>query len=196
MSYRLIPFSEDLDLTEFYAECSRRGFENNSSQKAMFDCFKNEREWAGWLLEYQGEIIGGVCCHSFDDVMGPGSYRLLARTVCFTDRSHKPMHNVRGFVFKHQCVASQFYMPVAIAWAGTDKKFYGTSNANSVGTSRISHNIWFPKHVEQGTFYKAKDAFYRGWNQSIWGLNLDIYFEQLKKFPKWECEFPEWDPRP
>lgn len=195
MEYKLIPFNESLDLEEFYDECRQRGFENNSSQKSMFDCFKNEREWAGWLLQYRGQTIGGVCCHSFDDVMGPGSYRLLARSVCFTDKSHKTMHNLRSYICKHQSVPSQFFIPVGIQWAGRDKKFYGTSNNNTVGTSRISNNIWFPKHAEQGAFSKAKEVFYRGWNQNVWELNTEIFFDQLKKFPKWECEFPEGDPR-
>ena len=36
--YKIVSWSEDLDLTEFYAEAERRGFANNSSQKAMVDC--------------------------------------------------------------------------------------------------------------------------------------------------------------
>jgi len=41
--YKIIPWSEDLDLSNFYAEADRRGFVNNASQKAMIDCFRNER---------------------------------------------------------------------------------------------------------------------------------------------------------
>jgi len=68
MTYKLIKWTPELDLTEFYSEANRRGYENNNSQKTMFDCFLNEREWAGWMLEYNGKFIGGViiveqqCC--------------------------------------------------------------------------------------------------------------------------------------
>ncbi len=42
--YNLIPFSEDLDLQDFYAEAKRRGHVNNSSQAVMVDCFRNEQQ--------------------------------------------------------------------------------------------------------------------------------------------------------
>jgi len=43
--FNLVEWTPQLDLTEFYAEATSRGFVNNSSQKAMIDCFNNEREW-------------------------------------------------------------------------------------------------------------------------------------------------------
>lgn len=196
MSYRLIPYSENLDLSEFYAECDRRGFQNNSSQRAMFDCFRNEREWAGWLLEYNQEIVGGVCAHSFDDVMGAGSYRLLTRTVVFSDRCHRQVHSVRGFIHQHQSVASQIYIPAAIAWAGTGKRFFATSNNNQIGDQQRVNRVWFPKNAQQGTFKNAGEIHYRGWDQTVWELNLDTYYQQLRDCPKWQCEFPYYDPRP
>ena len=58
MSYRLVKYSPDLDLNDFYNESKRRGLENNASKSAMFDCFKNEKEWAGWLVEYNQRFIG------------------------------------------------------------------------------------------------------------------------------------------
>ena len=77
--YKIKRWTEDLDLTDFYAEASSKGFLNNSSQSTMIDCFNNEKEWAGWILYENDKAIGSVVSHSFDDVMGPGSYRVLAR---------------------------------------------------------------------------------------------------------------------
>ena len=48
--FNLVEWSPNLDLTQFYAEATRRGFINNASQKAMIDCFANEREWNVWIL--------------------------------------------------------------------------------------------------------------------------------------------------
>ena len=48
--YKVSKWNELLDLSDFYAEAERRGFKNNSSQTAMIDCFRNEREWEAWIL--------------------------------------------------------------------------------------------------------------------------------------------------
>ena len=41
--YKLINYSDDLDLNSFYANALKRGFVNNSSKKTMIDCFANEK---------------------------------------------------------------------------------------------------------------------------------------------------------
>ena len=54
--YKVVEWSNNLDLTNFYSEATRRGFVNNASQKAMIDCFRNEREWNAWIL-YNGDLL-------------------------------------------------------------------------------------------------------------------------------------------
>ena len=46
--YKIVPWTEDLDLTEFYVEAQHRGFVNNASQKAMIDCFRDKAMVGGW----------------------------------------------------------------------------------------------------------------------------------------------------
>jgi len=70
--HKTIEWSQDLDLTEFYSEATHRGFINNSSQKTMIDCFRNEREWNAWILYKNNRAIGSVAAHSFDDVVPGG----------------------------------------------------------------------------------------------------------------------------
>jgi hypothetical protein len=83
--HKLKEWDPSLDLTEFYSEATRRGFVNNSSQKAMIDCFRNEKEWSVWILYDNDRAIGSVAAHSFDDVMGPNSYRILTRVCTFAE---------------------------------------------------------------------------------------------------------------
>jgi hypothetical protein len=196
MTYKLIKWTPELDLTEFYSEANRRGYENNNSQKTMFDCFLNEREWAGWMLEYNGKFIGGVCIHSFDDVMGPNSYRILARTCTFTSETHKPWpHTKQTIIVEQQCCATQFFIPISIQWAGEGKRFFATSNANPMGSQQRVNNLWFPMQAELGRFSWVKEAHYRGCDQNVWELNVDEWKKSLAMYEIWPCEFPSEDPR-
>lgn len=197
MSYKLVEYTPDLDLTEFYAEAGRRGYENNSSQKAMFDCFRNEKEWAGWMLEYNGKFVGGFCIHSFNDVMGPNTYRILARTCTFTSETHKPEgHSKKSILIDQQCCAAQFFIPMCIKWAGEGKRLFATSNASPVGSQQRVNNIWFPSQEKLGRFSWVMEEHYRGCDQNVWELNIENFWKSIPVELRWECEFPGGDPRP
>lgn len=195
MTYRLVEYSPDLDLSDFYRESDKRGFKNNNSQAAMFDCFRNERSWNGWLVEYQNRYIGGVCIHSFDDVMGPNSYRIYTRACFHTDLSAKPSGYVSSHFKQLQNVGLQLFTPVSIMWAGLDKKFYGSSNSRDVGSARMVNDVWFPRLADRGIFTKVCEVDYRGHLQNIWQLNVDEYIKQIREVSHWECEFPFLDIR-
>ncbi len=40
--YKIIPWSENLNLEEFYNTAKQKGFINNSSKKNLVDCFDRE----------------------------------------------------------------------------------------------------------------------------------------------------------
>jgi hypothetical protein len=195
MSYKLVNYSPDLNLGDFYEESKKRGLENNCSQSAMFDCFRNEKKWAGWLVEYNQRFIGGVCIHSFEDVMGPDSYRIYARACFHTELSEKPTGYITDHFRKLQNVGLQLFTPVSIEWAGLDKKFYGSSNSRNVGSSRTVNDKWFPRLADMGIFTWACEVEYRGHMQNIWQLNTEEYLKQIKKVPLWNCQFPSKDLR-
>lgn len=183
--YKIIPWSEELDLTEFYKEAEHRNFLNNSSQKAMIDCFRNEREWAVWILYYNNRAVGSVAAHSFDDVMGPNSYRIAARTCVFTDLLPTNSLRTRNQIVTHQHVTSQFLIPVCISWAPLNSNLYITSNENSIGTQRLVHKIFGPAMEETGQMTKIKQVKYRGTEQTVWQLHADKFLEELGKYPRW-----------
>lgn len=195
MPYRLVEYSPTLDLSDFYQESARRGLDNNCSQSSMFDCFNNEKQWNGWLVEYQNRYIGGVCLHSFDDVMGPNSYRIYARACFHTELSQKPSGFVKSHFTQLQNIGLQLFTPVSIEWAGVNKHFYGSSNSRDVGSGKMVNDIWFPRLADRGIFTWTCEVKYRGHLQNIWKLNIEEYCNQIKKVPHWPCQFPNKDLR-
>ena len=189
MKFNLVPWSEQLDLTKFYAAAHARGFENNSSQQALIDCFRNEREKQVWILYLGQEAVGSVAAHSFDDVMGPNSYRIAARTCIFTDRLvgvYGTALRTISVITKHQNPTAQFLIPACIKWAPNDSRLYITTNENSVGTQRRVHNIFGPALERQGAMKKIKQMFYRGTDQTVWELYPDVFLNQLEQHPRWQ----------
>jgi hypothetical protein len=183
--YKVIPWSPDLNLTEFYATASARGFVNNASQKMLVDCFNNEREKQVWILYYNKIPVGSVAAHSFDE-MGPNSYRIAARTCVFTDLL--PLNTLRtaNQIVTHQHVTSQFLIPTCIEWAPKGSNLYITSNENDAGTQRLVHRIFGPAMEKSGQMKRVKELFYRGTTQTIWQLLPDRFYEELGKYSRWQ----------
>lgn len=182
--YKIIPWSESLDLSEFYRQAEEKGFVNNSSQQAMIDCFRKEREWAVWILYYNQQAVGSVAAHSFPE-MGDNAYRIAARTCVLSHLLPLTSLRTRNQIVTHQHVTSQFLIPTCIEWAPIGSKFFITSNENEVGTQKLVHNIFGPAMEATGQMKKVKDLFYRGTNQTVWELFPDRFYEQLNKHPRW-----------
>lgn len=186
--YKVIPWSPELDLTEFYSSADERGFTNNNSQKTLVDCFNNEREKQVWMLYYNNKPVGSVAAHSFDDVMGPDSYRIAARTCVFTDQLLGPYGNALrtiSVITKHQNPTAQFLIPACIEWTPPWANLYITSNENTVGTQRRVHNIFGPALERTGVMKRVKEVFYRGTEQTVWQLFPDKFYKELEKYPRW-----------
>jgi len=183
--YKIIPFSDDLDLEEFYSKAKAKGFENNSSRFWLKDCFRNETESETWILYYNDKPVGSVAAHSFPE-MGENAYRIAARTCVFTDEL--PLNNLRTVkgITTHQNATAQFLIPTCIEWAGKDKNLYITSNENEGGSQRLVHRIFFPALVKTGQAELATEMEYRGTKQSVWKINVDRFYEELEKHGKWQ----------
>lgn len=177
--YKIIPWSEDLDLTEFYAEADKRGFVNNNSQRTMVDCFRKEREWCVWILYYNDRALGSVAAHSIDE-----GYRICARTCVLTDLLPLDTLRTRNQIINHQHITAQYFMPACIEWVD-DKDMYITTHPSDVGTQRLVHTVWGPGLEKTGVLTKAFEKEYRGHVQTFWKLNTQVFLEQLEKV-KWK----------
>lgn len=183
--YKIVPFSDDLDLEEFYTKARDKGFENNSSRFWLKDCFRNERESQTWILYYNNRPVGSVAAHSFDE-MGQNAYRIAVRTCVFSDEL--PINNLRTIkgITTHQNVTAQFLIPTCIEWAGRDKRLFITSNDSEVGSQRLVHKIFFPALEKTGQVELVCEMEYRGTWQSVWQLNVNRFYEELEKHGKWQ----------
>lgn len=183
--YKLIEWTPELDLSEFYKEADRRGFVNNASQKTMVDCFRNEREFNVWILYENDSPIGSVAAHSFDDVMGPNSYRILTRVCTFAEaRPFKGLITPKRLVAEHQNLTDQFLLPKCIEWAGKEN-IYATSNASKEASQRLVHSYYFPTLEKIGIVEKVKEIYYRNTEQTVWKIDADAFEKNLAKYPRW-----------
>lgn len=183
--YKIVKWSEDLDLVDFYKEAESRGFANNSSQKTMIDCFRNEAAWQAWILYQDDKAVGSVVAHTFDNIMGPGSYRVLARTCTFgTARPHGGLITPQRLIAEHQNLTDQFLLPACISWTGVDN-IYATSNDSRVASQRLVHRHYFPTLEKIGIVEKIKEVNYRNTDQTVWKIHGDRFLENLSKYPRW-----------
>lgn len=186
--FKVVPWSLDLDLTEFYTIATQKGFENNSTQKMLVDCFSNEREKQVWILYFNDRAIGSVAAHSFNDVMGENSYRIAARTCVFTDMISGSYGNALrtvSVITKHQNPTAQFLIPACINWVPKNSRMFITSNETAVGTQKRVHNIFGPALEKQGIMQRIKDVVYRNVSQTVWEFFPDKFYQELNKYPKW-----------
>lgn len=174
--YKIIPWSEDLDLTDFYKYCASKGFENNSSQRAMVDCFRNEREWQVWILYHNDMAVGSVAAHSIDE-----GYRILARTCVLSELLPMNTLRTRNQIATHNHYTAQLFMPACIEWVGNRGDMYITSHPSQVGTQKMVHTVWGPTMEKVGVVERSFEKEYRGHVQTFWKLNKQVFLDQLEK---------------
>lgn len=184
--HKLVEWSRDLELSDFYAEASRRGFVNNSSQKTMIDCFYNEREWNAWILYDEDRAVGSVISHSFDDVMGPNTYRVLTRVCTFAEsRRDKGLITPKRLIAEHQNLTDQFLLPKCIEWVDARGRIFATSNESKEASQRLVHRHYFPTLEKIGITKEIKKVYYRNTNQTVWEVYPEKFYENLYRYPRW-----------
>jgi len=178
-------YNEKLDLSFFYAEAKKKGFENNATKKMLVDSIAKEKHWNVWILYYNCIPVGSVAAHSFDDVMGNKSYRILARTCVL---SHLlPFNSLRSVnqIIHHQNVTGQFLIPICLDWVPIDSNLYITSNANSVGSQRLVHSIWCPAMEKSRQIKFVKEINYRNTIQTVWEFFPKEFFKFYDNNMNW-----------
>jgi hypothetical protein len=186
--FKVIPWSHDLNLAEFYKIANQKGFKNNSTQKMLVESLDKEKEKQVWILYFKDRAIGSVAAHSFNDIMGENSYRICARTCIFTDMIPGTYGNsLRTYrvITENQNPTAQFFIPTCINWAPKNSRLYITSNESNVGTQSRVHRVYGPLMEKIGMMKKIKNVDYRGHNQTVWELFPDKFYEILNKYPRW-----------
>lgn len=186
--FKIIPWSPDLDLTEFYATAQKKGFLNNASKKMLVDSLLREEHWQVWMLYQNDRAVGSVAAHTFPE-MGARAYRIAARTCVFTDHLEgsygQGLRTIR-VITHHQNPTSQFLIPQCIEWAPKGSDLFITTNENAVGTQRAVHRVFGPALERKGIMERVKEITYRGSVQTVWRLNPDRFLEDLARYPRWQ----------
>lgn len=181
--FTVVKWSESLALDDFYKEAARRGFVNNSSQKAMVDCFDNEPEKQVWILYQDTKAVGSVAAHSFTP-MGPNAYRVLARTCTFgTARQNGGLITPKKLIAEHQNLTDQFLLPTCIDWAKGE--IYATSNESTAASQRLVHRHYFPTLAKLGIVERVCEMNYRSTDQTVWRIYPDKFLANLERYPRW-----------
>jgi hypothetical protein len=184
--HKVVEWSTNLDLTEFYKNALKWNFVNNTSQRVMIDCFNNERLKNFWVLYKHDTPIGFVGAHSFDDVMGPGSYRIMTRCCVIPEfNENQGLRTVKSFVNEHQHYSDQFFYEPCINWTGVDN-VYATSNPSKDATQRIVNDIYFPTLEKIGLVSRIKNVFYRGLEQTVWKIHTKEMLADINRYPRWQ----------
>jgi len=179
-------WNPDLDLSFFYKECKKRGHINNSSKKQMIDCFKNEKHWNVWILYHYNTPIGSVAAHSFDDVMGENSYRILTRTCALS--KYAPITGLltkNKMILEHQHFTAQFFLETCVKWCKSDR-LYSTSNYSDCASQKIVNRLYFPTLAKKNLVEFVKTQNYRGLPQNIWKINHEAFLADLNRYPRWK----------
>lgn len=182
--YSIIPFSEDLDLSDFYKRAEEKGYSNNINQYWINDCFNNEKESQTWILFYENKAVGTVAAHTFPE-LGERAYRIAVRTCVLSDEISTPSLRTRNQIITHQHVTGQILIPTCIEWAGRNNNLYITSNNLEAGSQRLVHKIYFPAMEKTGQVEHCGEMQYRGTVQTIWKLNVNRFYEILNKNKRW-----------
>jgi hypothetical protein len=183
--FKIVNWNSNLDLEDFYSRAIEKGFVNNSSQKRMIDCFRNEKEWSAWILYKNERAIGSVASHSFDRIMGPNSFRVLARTCILEGVRSNGLMVAKTAIKQHQNMTDQFLLPACLNWINNRGRVFATSNSNDEGSQRLVHNYYFPILEEIGIVSKIKEVYYRYTHQTVWEIHVDRFYENLNKYPRW-----------
>lgn len=184
--FKMVEWSPDLDLSEFYNKALERGFHNNASQKTMIECFRNEPEWNAWILYDNDAPVGSVAAHSFDDVMGKNTYRILTRVCSFGEaRHHHGLVSPRTLIAQHQNFNDQFFLPQCLEWVNGRGRVFATSNNSAQASQRLVHKHYFPTLQKLGIVTRIKDVHYRHTDQTVWEIHPEEFYINLNKYPRW-----------
>ena len=186
MTFKLVEYSDELDLKEFYQNALNEGAMNNTSKQVMVDCFKHENFFKGFVLYQDDKPVGFSACHSFD-LMGEQCYRICARNyVSGKYRNLSSLSSVREIMEQHQNTTAQFFIPKFLEVLGDKCKMFITTNRSFVAKQRAVHSIYMPTLVKIGLAEKvAEDVEYRGHDQTIWLVDAIKLVKDLDNYPRW-----------
>lgn len=173
--YEIKEWNEQIDLSEFYAEASRRGFHNNDSYESMIKPFEDVEDTKILILHYNGKAVGSSISHPFLD-----GYRIFARLCVFTDLTpFSRCGTVKAFK-EHQHVTPRFFLP---EHAKLDAPLYFTTHPEDTAKMQSMHRVVTKWLSDCGVIEWFRSKEYRGCIQSVWKVHTQKWLNDMNKYP-------------
>jgi hypothetical protein len=182
--YKIIEYSDDLELDEFYQLAYQKGYYNNANKFVLVDTFKHIDKWKTWFLFYNDRAVGSVTAHSLEElgILGD-AYRIAARTCILADLIDQPKNlRTENIIFtQHQHLTAQILIPTCIEWAGRNKDLYISTTENDEGKQKAVHRKYCPSLRKSGVLDDPIELEYRLSIQYFWKINVDVFYSQLSQ---------------
>lgn len=180
--YSVKKYNPMMDLTDFYEEAAKRGFENNANPTVMAESFNHLDASSVWILYWNDTAMGSVVCHSLEETPLGDAYRIGARTCLLTGISPNNRLHTRNQIKTHQGPAPQVLLPVCMEWAGFDKDLYISSNDSPIATQQHVHRFYCPLLRSVGILEDPVEIDYRNEFQYFWKVNTQEFYKQLEEY--------------
>mgnify|MGYP006298223287 CR=1 FL=1 len=183
--FKMIPWDQSIDLSDFYKKAEKYGYVNNASQHMLIDCFNNESKFQAWILYKDDVAVGSTVGHSLPE-LGQNAYRICSRICAFPEANPiKGLMTKNKILYQHQNFISQFFFPIGIEWAGFDSDLYMSTHPSEVGSQQLMHRTFCPTFEKMGVLSKECDIEYRGHLQTFWKINPYVLMDQLNLYQRW-----------
>lgn len=181
--YKILEFSDNLVLDDFYKLAHAKGYNNNTSKEVLYDTFAHCERFQTWILYYNESAVASVSAHSLEElgILGE-AYRIAARTCVLADLTERPKNlRTENTIFtQHQHLTAQVLIPLCIEWAGRDKDLYISTNENDTGKQKAVHKKYCPSLLKSGVLEEPIELEYRLSIQCFWKMNVDVFYNQLR----------------
>jgi hypothetical protein len=173
--FKVVNWTPDLDITDFYDEAKKRGYHNNDSYESMIKPFEDLEDTKILILYYDNKTVGCSISHPFLD-----GYRIFTRLCVFTDLTpFRRCGTVKAFK-EHQHVTPRFFLP---EHAKLNAPLYFTTHPEDTAKMQSMHKLVTSWLSQCEVIEHYDNIEYRGSTQSVWKVNTEKWLDDMNKYP-------------
>lgn len=167
-SIQVKQLSPDIDLTNFFYEANKLGYEDNNSYDRLHGQV--------FVLLKTGVAKGMCIVHEFQD-----GYRILSRTCILPSFYEQSSIITQADIKRYQFPFQKWLMAACVEYC-KDSPMYITTSDNDKGGQRLVHKIWAPMMEDMGVLKYLRPIVYRKSNHHLWKVNGTEFVKQHAKY--------------